>query len=399
MVDGGVVTGPAGASVLVTPIAAGGAPCPTGGVRVTQLADGGISNVCNGAVGPQGPAGFSLSATALPALSAQCATGGVLVGLPDGGALPVCNGAQGVAGPQGLTGATGAEGPRGLTGATGAAGPAGPAGAPGAQGLTGATGATGPAGPAGPSGPAGAVLYLDGGVVLAPGASMEFAGFTATLYTGALGGYPGANAKCAAEFPGAHFCTMADFDDANPTVAPGGSGAWVDYNRSTTSGQRDHTSCQVSGAWNWGNTGASGRSMNPVGYPTSAVCNEQKPLACCRQVSRVVFRGYTSMTYTGLLGGYPGANAKCAAQFAGSFFCTMAEYDLANPTSAPGGAGAWVDYNRSATSTQRDHTSCQVSGAWNWGSTGASGRSMNPVGYPTSAACNEVKPLACCGRR
>jgi hypothetical protein len=40
--------------------------------------------------------------------------------------------------------------------------------------------------------------------------------------TGAIGATgPGANAKCATEFAGSHFCTMADFDEANGTVSPG----------------------------------------------------------------------------------------------------------------------------------------------------------------------------------
>lgn len=65
------------------------------------------------------------------------------------------------------------------------------------------------------------MLFLDGGVVLANGGGMEFAGFTSMTYTGLLGGDPGANAKCATEFAGSHFCTMADFDEANGTVSPG----------------------------------------------------------------------------------------------------------------------------------------------------------------------------------
>src|SRR4051812_26880665 len=58
VVDGGVVTGPAGGSVIVTAVTPGGMPCPTGGVRITQLSDGGITHLCNGAVGPQGVPGI-----------------------------------------------------------------------------------------------------------------------------------------------------------------------------------------------------------------------------------------------------------------------------------------------------------------------------------------------------
>ena len=68
VLDGGVVVGPPGSSVAVTPITAGGAICPYGGVRVTQLSDGGITNVCNGA----SPV---ITTTPLPVMSPQCATG------------------------------------------------------------------------------------------------------------------------------------------------------------------------------------------------------------------------------------------------------------------------------------------------------------------------------------
>lgn len=57
LVDGGVLMGPPGAGVVVAPVSAGSPVCPTGGVRVTQLSDGGVTYVCSGAVGAQGPAG------------------------------------------------------------------------------------------------------------------------------------------------------------------------------------------------------------------------------------------------------------------------------------------------------------------------------------------------------
>jgi uncharacterized repeat protein (TIGR03803 family) len=61
VLDGGVVTGPPGSSVVVSNIDAGSSECPTGGVRVTQLSDAGISTICNGnngATGMQGPQGI-----------------------------------------------------------------------------------------------------------------------------------------------------------------------------------------------------------------------------------------------------------------------------------------------------------------------------------------------------
>lgn len=158
VIDGGVVTGPPGASVIVTPITAGGAVCPFGGARVTQLSDGGITNVCNGQPGVQGDTG-----------------------------------PQGPQGPIGMTGPQGAQGMTGAQGAQGVAGPIGMTGPQGAQGMTGAAGPQGPQGPMGPAGPAGppgAVLYLDGGVVLS-GNPIVFVGFTAATYNGNLGGQAG----------------------------------------------------------------------------------------------------------------------------------------------------------------------------------------------------------------
>lgn len=65
VLDGGVVTGPAGAPVVLTQLSPGSA-CATGGVRVTQLIDGGVVDVCNGAAGP------SPAVSVLPNMSTQC---------------------------------------------------------------------------------------------------------------------------------------------------------------------------------------------------------------------------------------------------------------------------------------------------------------------------------------
>lgn len=58
VLDGGVVTGPAGPGVLVTTLPVGSSSCATGGALVLQLSDGGAVAVCNGAVGPPGPPGM-----------------------------------------------------------------------------------------------------------------------------------------------------------------------------------------------------------------------------------------------------------------------------------------------------------------------------------------------------
>jgi len=442
VVDGGVVTGPPGSSVLVSPVSPGAA-CATGGIRVTQLSDGGIVNVCNGAVGatgpmgatgPQGAPGVAITATPLSMLSAQCATGGVLLQLPDAGTLAVCNGATGAMGPAGATGPQGPIGPAGPTGPTGATGAMGPAGATGPQGLigpagpagptgatgpagpagpTGPTGATGSVGPAGPAGPAGAVLFLDGGAVVSLGDFVEFAGFTNATFTGDLGGLPGANAKCANEFAGASLCTRADYDLSNTTVPAPASGAWIDYSRGTD-GARSNGSCYYGGTnepWSFGgaysnSSGQQGSMVTSYGRHTIALCSTVKPLACCRAPSKLVFRGFTNATYTGDLGGLPGANAKCASAFPGASLCTRADYDLSNTAVAAPASGAWIDYSR-ATDGTRSNGSCYFGGTnepWSFGGTysnssGQQGSMVTSFGRHTIALCSTSKPLACCSRR
>ena len=400
VLDGGVVTGPPGSSVLVTPVTPG-AQCPNGGVRVTQLADGGLSYLCNGG---------SVAVSVLAVGSAQCATGGVLLTQPDGGSAAVCNGAQGpagaqgatgAAGPQGAAGAQGAQGPAGPQGATGATGAAGPQGAQGPAGPAGATGAAGPAGaagPQGPQGPPGAVLLLDGGIP--SNTWIRFAGFTVATYTGNLGGIPGANQKCRAEFPGSFICTSAEYYRAEPDSYPTGNGAWIDYDRSAL-GTRNSSACYASntGSWTEGTNANSAAFVNTSGYVyNGSTCNVPHSLACCVAPLTVVLRGFTAATYTGNLGGIPGANQKCRAEFPGSYFCTSAEYYRAEPGVTPTGNGAWIDYDRSALGT-RNSSACYASntGAWTEGTNANSAAFVNTSGYVyNGSTCNVVHSLACC---
>jgi hypothetical protein len=358
VLDGGVVTGPAGSSVLVTAIAAGGTICPAGGARVTQLSDGGISNVCNGLAG-----------------------------------------AAGAAGPQGAKGATGSSGTNGTNGSNGSTGATGATGSTGAMGMQGSAGDAGPPGPIGPQGPAGSVMYLDGGVV-GEASPVQFAGFTAASYSGNLGGSAGANAKCQAEFSGSYFCTVPDYSLSNTTAVPGASGAWVDFARQA-SGERDRGSCNNNGAWTVSSTSIYGAQLNAFGanYATDT-CATSKRLACCRGgAAPTIFRGFTTATYSGNLGGAAGANAKCQAEFSGSYFCTVPDYSLANSAAVPGAAGAWIDYTRQA-SGERDHGSCNNTGAWTIASTSIYGGQINQSGSNyASDMCTSLKPLACCQSR
>jgi len=281
VVDGGVVVGPPGSSVVVTPITSGGVTCPAGGVRITQLSDGGITNVCNGAAGAQGvagpsgaqgPAGASVTTSTLPNLSPQCATGGLLITFPDAGTAAICNGAQGAAGATGPIGPIGPAGPAGAIGPTGPAGSIGPAGP---------AGGAGPAGPMGPSGPPGAVLYVDGGVLLANGGSTpgrhQFVGFTSFTTNGVIGGRTQVNARCTAEFPGSHLCNDFEYREARSSVTLPAAGAWLEYGGTAGEAYND----SYCSKWTSANAASNGSVVLPTGYTSSLNCSSVLPLACC----------------------------------------------------------------------------------------------------------------------
>ena len=214
-------------------------------------------------------------------MSAQCLAGGLLIGFPDGGSAALCNGAPG------------AQGAQGLQGPAGPAGPSGPQGAQGAQG------------PAGPQGPAGAVLYLDGGVAVVSEATTRptLAGYTTTLYTGALGSRVIANQACNAQFPGAHLCNDAEFRLSRPSITLPAAAAFLDY--SGSSGFEPSPSVPCSN-FSTAVSGFTAQLALPNGQVTSNSsatpnCSSSLPLACCRS-PQVTLRGYTSTLYTGALG-------------------------------------------------------------------------------------------------
>ncbi len=447
VLDGGVVVGPPGYSVVVTPVAAGGQPCPTGGVRLTQLSDGGISHICNGdvgAVGPQGPVGEqgatgatgaagpqgpagpqgatgsagpqgpqgqtgaqgpagatgsvgpqgptgpqglpggSVSAVVLPSMSPACLTGGVQLTFADGGTLAVCNGATG---PTGATGATGLTGPQGPAGPAGPTGGVGATGAQGPAGATGATGSQGPAGPAGPSGAAGPVgpaLYLDGGVATPP--APRFIGFTSATYDANLGGVFGANAKCRAQYPGSQFCTSTDYRAAelDSSTVPPGTGAWVDSSRDSA-GQRQSGSCS---SWTSATSSSTGTTMNATGS-WSEYCSTTRSIACCAVPTTSQFVGVTAATYDANLGGIPGANSKCRAEYPGTFFCSLTDIRAAELSAFP--MSAWADSSRDAQG-RRQSGSCS---SWTNATSSSTGTTMQPSGS-WSEYCNSARPVSCC---
>ncbi len=440
VIDGGVVVGPPGSSVVVTPVTPGGQPCQFGGVRVTQLSDGGITHLCNG---------FSPGVTSLAVLSPQCAAGGVLISLADGGSSAVCNGAtgamgmQGPAGPIGMTGPAGAigmtgpagavgmtgpagaigmTGPAGAVGMTGPAGAVGMAGPAGAVGMTGPAGAVGPAGmagaagptgspgaagPAGPMGPAGAVLYLDGGIVLAQpiDARPVLIGYTSLVSNGNIGGRIAANARCNNEYPGTHLCNQSEFRTARSTQPiPGNVGAFLDFAYTVTSNDPDvNVPCSIF------TSGTSGSGSAAIALPNGTVttntstlpnCGSTLPLACCTSPASTRLRGYTTFTSTGAIGSRTIANSRCNAEFPGAHLCNTSEFRLSRPSLPMPGAGAWLDFAYTVTSTDPDvNVPCNIF------TSGTSGSGTAAIALPSGSVtnntstlpnCGSTLPLACC---
>jgi hypothetical protein len=355
------------------------------------IVDGGV------VTGPQGPRGVSVLLTDAGAC--------VIVSYEDGGApYAICQGAPGQQGMPGLKGDPGVQGQPGMQGTQGM---------PGVQGMAGPMGLQGPSGPPGPSGPA---LYLDGGALpVASSDGYAFAGYTAAVYDGNLGGPIGANAKCAAEFVGSHLCTDREFMWAGVSSAPASpdAGFWMDDSRFSSQSapnffprDRDYSGCQewVSnvGAGNfwhfWQQTGIS----MVDGYN---VCNVPRQLACCRSPHAGWFRGYTTALYDGNLGGPIGANQKCSAQFPRSHLCTDREFMWAGTSVSSGAAGFWMDDSRFSSQSapnffprDRDYSGCQE-----WVSNAGAGNFWHywqPTGISTVDGynvCNVARQLACCG--
>lgn len=221
-------------------------------------------------------------------------------------------------------------------------------------------GAPGPAGPPGGGGG-------DGGTT--DFSRVTFAGLTPHAYAGNLGGRAGAHALCDSAYPGSHFCTDWEVDQAAPPAPIPASGAWVDVgNKDATSRFYRSSSAELYSCQEWttnlqnathaGNL-VRGTVLTPQGnFDTTWVavgnggCQNPRPLTCCRGGTSVRFRGFTPATYTGNLGGRAGANALCGAAFAGSHMCTNWEWDQAGAPGPVPAAGAWVDVGDSDVSSR-----------------------------------------------
>ncbi len=410
VLDGGVVTGPRGvqgASVVLRSLDAG-TQCAKGGV-VVSLEDGGSPQVvCHGLDGPQGMQGVQGVAGPTGAPGVQGPIG--LQG-PIGMLGPV--GPAGMAGP---TGAPGVQGPIGLQGPAGTVGPAGMTGMTGAPGIAGPTGSPGVTGPMGPPGPAGPALLLDGGTIpVSASDGFSFAGFTATLYDGNLGGPIGANAKCAAEYTGSHLCTEREFSWTGASTIPGASGFWADDSQYSSQSAPNYYARDRSGAYSCNSWRSADGPANYAQFTDAQgmraagaynVCNVARQLACCRSPHGAWFRGFTAMTYDGNLGGPLGANAKCSLEYPRSHLCTDREFSWAGTGISPGAAGFWADDSQYSSQSAPNYYPRDRSGAYSCNSWRSADGPANyaeftdPQGIRTPGAynvCNVRRPLSCCG--
>ena len=131
------------------------------------------------------------------------------------------------------------------------------------------------------------------------GTGVRFRGLT-TATTGNLGGRSGANATCASTYPGSHFCTNWEVDQAAAHPIPG-TGAWVDLGTSDTGSRYHRLNASVndsSTCGGWTNASASAKAdgvntnRGPIittlgGQASSFVttndggCENARPIACC----------------------------------------------------------------------------------------------------------------------
>jgi hypothetical protein len=262
---------------------------------------------------------------------------------------------------------------------------------------------------------------------------VQFVGYTPSLFSGDLGGRTGAQAKCGAAYPGSHFCTNWEIEQAAPP-APA-STAWVDRGRFDQQSRLfriDYSPSDVYSCAGWTSSSAS-QTLVGGGLVRSSVitslgeitstwvsntdggCQIARPLSCCMGGTAIRLRGYTTPR-TGALGGRSGANSICAAAFAGSRFCTNWEMDQAAVAAPVPASGVWMDAGSFDVNDRRwriDYSPSHIytCGGWTTASpttfplgTGiARGPVFTPLGEMTSSwvsntdgGCQTARPLACC---
>jgi hypothetical protein len=182
------------------------------------------------------------------------------------------------------------------------------------------------------------------------------------------------------------------------------AGAWLDYAYSGTANDPDvNVPCSNFTVGVGGVTNAAialPTGVTTVNYSSAPHCGSTLPLACCTSPSYVRLRGYTTFTSTGAIGSRTVANGRCSAEFPGSHLCNNTEFRLARSLLSMPGAGAWLDYAYSGTSTDPDvNVPCSnftvgVGGVTNAAIALPTG--VTTVNYSSVPHCGSTLPLACC---
>ena len=260
-----------------------------------------------------------------------------------------------------------------------------------------------------------------------------FVAYTQQTYGGDLDGRSGANAKCAAEYPGTHFCTDWELDQSAP--APVATTAWVDRGRSDADSRYFRVAYSKTDVYSCGGWTSSDPAAKPNGSAvgrgtiltsnggfessfvslTDGGCGVARHLPCCMGGTAVRLRGFTS-PFAGDLGGRSGANAKCEAAFVGSRFCTDWEIDQAAVAAPIPASGAWVDRGNSEPSSRTYRVSYSTRDVYTCGGWTSSTASFKPDGSAvgratvltplggfestfvsnTDGGCQIARPVACC---
>lgn len=127
-----------------------------------------------------------------------------------------------------------------------------------------------------------------------------------------------------------------------------------------------------------------------------------------------MFVGYTQQTYGGNLDGRSGAHAKCAAEYAGTHFCTDWEIDRSSP--GPVATTAWIDRGNSDTDSRYFRVQYSKTDVYTCGGWTSSSPTVKPDGFAvgrgtvltpqgglessfvsnTDGGCGVQRHLACC---
>ena len=124
---------------------------------------------------------------------------------------------------------------------------------------------------------------------LGGGGGTDYLGNTIATYTGDLGGFAGANAKCQAEYPNSHICSQSEMINSGATSF-GGSNGWAKCevfpngdSRCATVSQDLNAGSGMFGCNSYTSALSTdqGVRVNASGTPTKVACDVARSIHCC----------------------------------------------------------------------------------------------------------------------